>query len=135
YRVRATDAAGNLSLYSPVASATTLDTQAPTIPGNLVATPISGSQISLSWSQSTDNIAVTSYLVERQSPGNTNFVQIGNPAGANYNDSGLSSASSYSYRVRATDAAGNLSAYSTVASATTSGDGGVGLPGFSVENH
>ena len=32
---------------------------------------------------------------------------------------GLAAATSYSYRVRATDAAGNLSGYSNVASATT----------------
>src|SRR5581483_9370769 len=35
-------------------------------------------------------------------------------------DTGLASGTAYSYRIRATDAAGNLSAYSNVASATTS---------------
>ena len=122
YRVRATDAAGNLSSYSNVASATTLnsDTQAPTAPSNLTATAVSGSQINLSWTASTDNVGVTGYLVERcQGTGCSSFAQIGTSAGTTYSDTGLTSSSSYSYRVRATDAAGNLSPYSNVASATT----------------
>ena len=41
------------------------------------------------------------------------------PAGISYSDTGLTAATSYSYRVRAADAAGNLSGYSSVADATT----------------
>ncbi|HWW00426.1 MAG TPA: fibronectin type III domain-containing protein [Candidatus Acidoferrum sp.] len=119
YRVRATDAAGNLSPYSSVASATTPDTQPPTAPTGLTATAVSGTQINLSWTASTDNVGVTGYMVERQDPGSTSFVQVGTPTGTTFNDTGLVNASSYSYRVRATDAAGNLSGYSSVASATT----------------
>src|SRR5262249_52044981 len=58
-------------------------------------------------------------LVERQGPGNSNFIQVGTATGTTFNDTGLAASTSYSYRVRATDAAGNLSAYSNVASATT----------------
>jgi chitodextrinase len=121
YRVRATDAAGNLSPYSAIASATTLapNTQPPTAPGNLAATAVRGSQINLSWSASTDNVGVTGYLVERQGPGSTSFAQVGTTAGTTYNNTGLVAGNNYSYRVRATDAAGNFSAYSAVASATT----------------
>jgi chitodextrinase len=121
YRVRATDAAGNLSSYSGTASATTPtpDTQPPTAPGNLAATAVSASQINLSWTAATDNVGVTGYLVERQAPGSTSFAQIGTTAGTTYNDLGLVAGTNYSYRVRATDAAGNLSPYSAVASATT----------------
>jgi len=36
-----------------------------------------------------------------------------------FNDTGLTASTSYSYRVRATDAAGNLSTYSSTASAST----------------
>ena len=121
YRVRATDAAGNLSPYSNVASARRRsDTQPPTAPTNLTATAISSSQINLSWTASTDNVGVTGYRVERcQGAGCNNFAQIGTAAGTTYNDTGLTAGTSYSYRVRATDAAGNLSPYSNVASATT----------------
>src|SRR6185312_11920897 len=68
YRVRATDAASNLSDYSNTATASTPaapDTQAPTAPSGLGATAVSPSQINLSWTASTDNVGVTSYLIER----------------------------------------------------------------------
>src|SRR5206468_635610 len=83
------------------------------------AAAVSGSQINLSWTAATDNVAVTSYLVERQDPGSTAFVQIGTASGTTYNDTGLTQNSSYGYRVRASDAANNLSGYSNVASAQT----------------
>lgn len=121
YRVRASDAAGNLGPYSNVAAATTLapDTQPPTAPGNLAATPASGSQINLSWSAATDNVGVTGYRVERQGPGDADFIQIGTPTGTTFNNTGLAAGIAYSYRVRAVDAAGNLGPFSGVASATT----------------
>ncbi len=121
YRVRATDAAGNLGPYSNVASAATPapDTQPPTAPSGLSATATTG-QISLGWTASTDNVGVTSYLVERcQGTGCSGFAQVGTATATSYADTGLGASTSYSYRVRATDAAGNLSAYSNVASATT----------------
>ena len=85
---------GILSSYSNVASATTQspDTQPPTAPTNLTATAISGSQINLSWTASTDNVGVTGYLVERcQGAGCNNFAQIGTTVGTTYNDTGLTS--------------------------------------------
>jgi len=88
-----------------------------TPPSNLTAT-VSGSQINLSWTASTDNVGVTGYLVERcLGAGCTTFAQIATPTATTYSDTGLTPGS-YSYRVRATDAAGNLSPYSNVASAT-----------------
>jgi chitodextrinase len=122
YRVRATDAAGNLSAYSTLASMTTQspDTQAPTTPANLTATALSGSQINLSWTASTDNVGVTGYLIERcQGSGCATLTQIGTSSSTTFNNTGLTASASYAYRVRATDAAGNLSGYSNVASATT----------------
>jgi chitodextrinase len=128
YRVRATDAAGNLSAYSNIATATTTagqDTQPPTAPSNLTATAASVSQINLAWTASTDNVGVTGYLVERCSgPGCSNFAQISTPTSTSFSDTLLTANTSYSYRVRATDAAGNLSAYSNIASATTTGTTG-----------
>lgn len=50
--------------------------------------------------------------------GCTTFAQIAAPTGTSYANSGLTTGTLYRYRVRATDAAGNLSAYSTVARAT-----------------
>ena len=124
YRVRATDAAGNLSPYSNTASATTPtpDTQPPTQPGTLTANAASASEVDLSWGASTDNVGVTGYQVERcQGAGCSNFAQIATTTGTgtSYKDTSVVASTSYSYRVRATDAAGNLSPYSNTASATT----------------
>ena len=96
------------------------DTQAPTAPGALTAIPVSASQINLMWTAATDNVAVTGYLVERcLGAACANFAQVGTTSSTNYTDPGLAANTSYSYRVRATDAAGNLGPYSSVATAST----------------
>jgi len=124
YRVRATDAVGNTSTNSDVATATTQappDTTAPSAPTGLTATAAGATQINLAWTASTDNVAVAGYRVERCQGANcSSFVEVAAPTATTFSDTGLSAAS-YSYRVRAADAAGNLSAYSNVASATASG--------------
>ena len=71
-------------------------------------------QITLSWNASIDNVAVTEYRVERCVGRICSFSQIGVVPTTNYWDSGLSASTGYSYRVRAADAAGNLSAYSNI---------------------
>ncbi|HEY7292623.1 MAG TPA: fibronectin type III domain-containing protein [Vicinamibacterales bacterium] len=120
YRVRASDAAGNLSPYSNTATASTPDTQAPSAPAALAVTASSTTQINLAWTASTDNVGVTSYLIERcQGVGCSTFAQVGTSSSASFGNTGLTASTSYSYRVRATDAAGNLSGYSNVATAST----------------
>ena len=123
YRVRATDAAGNLSSYSNTATATTqtgADTTPPTAPSALSATASSSTQINLSWTASTDNVGVTNYVIERcQGASCTNYTQIATAAGTTLSNAGLTASTSYSYRVRATDAAGNLSSYSNFSTAVT----------------
>jgi hypothetical protein len=60
----------------------TSDTTPPSIPTNLSATAVSSSQINLSWSASTNNVAVTGYRVEScQRASCTNFIQIATPTG------------------------------------------------------
>ena len=96
------------------------DTSAPTAPGGLNATATSASQINLAWSPSSDNVAVTGYLVERCSGAScSSFSQVTTVSGTSYSDSGLAAATTYQYRVRAKDAANNLSSYSSIASAAT----------------
>ena len=119
YRVRAADAAYNLSAYSNMAVATPLDTTPPTAPSTLTATPTSATQIDLAWTASTDNVGVTGYRVERcAGAGCTTFVQVLTPTGTSVSDTGLVPGTTYSYRVRAADGAGNLSGYSNTAVAT-----------------
>jgi chitodextrinase len=122
--VRAADAAANLGPYSNVASATiqASDTQAPTAPTSLVATAASAAQINLSWGASTDNVAVTGYAIARcQGAGCTTLTQIATPSGTGttFSDMGLTASTSYTYQVRAIDAANNQSSYSAPAGATT----------------
>src|SRR6185312_4287781 len=124
YQVRARDAATNWSAYTnPPASATTQappDTQAPTVPTGLSATPVSSSQINVTWNASTDNVGVTGYQLQRcQGAGCSNFTDLNLPTGTSFNDTGLSASTTYRYQVRARDAVPNWSASSTVASATT----------------
>ena len=96
------------------------DTTPPTAPTNLTAMSTSSSEVDLTWTASTDNVGVAGYRVERcQGSGCSNFTQISTTIGTLYDDTGLSPSTSYSYRVRATDAAGNLSGYSNNSSATT----------------
>lgn len=92
----------------------------PVAPSALSATAASATQINLTWTAPADTVPVAQYLVERCSGAScTNFTQIGTPTLASYSDTGLTAGASYSYRVRVADAAGNLSAYSNTASATT----------------
>ena len=96
------------------------DTTPPSQPGTLTANAVSGSEVDLGWGASTDNVGVTGYLIERcQGTGCSNFTQIATATGTSYKDTSVSASTSYSYRVRATDAAGNLSPYSNAANATT----------------
>ena len=80
---------------------------------NLVATAINTSQINLSWTASTDNVGVTGYKIFRGG------VQVGTATTNSYSDTGLSPSTAYTYTVSAYDAAGNNSAQSPSASATT----------------
>jgi chitodextrinase len=115
YAVRAFDAAGNSSTQSTSVSATTArDDVAPTVPTNLTAKSVSATQIDLSWSASSDNVAVAGYKVFR---GGVQIATV--TSGRTYRSSGLAPATTYSFAVLAYDAAGNQSAQSTRASATT----------------
>ncbi|HEX6761239.1 MAG TPA: LamG-like jellyroll fold domain-containing protein [Gaiellaceae bacterium] len=124
YRVRATDAAGNLGPYSPTAAATTPtpDTQPPTGPTALTATAVSAGEIDLSWPAASDNVGVSGYQVERCAGAScSSFAQIATNglSALSYKDTTVAASTSYSYRVRATDAAGNLGSYTPTATATT----------------
>jgi hypothetical protein len=89
------------------------DNEAPSIPQNLTASVVSTSQVNLSWSVSTDNVAVTGYRIYRDG------TQIAITNTNSYSNTGLSSNTTYRYRVAAYDAAGNTSGQSNEVSATT----------------
>jgi len=92
------------------------DTTPPTDPGNtLVATALDG-QIRLDWAASTDASGIVRYEVERISPNPFIFTSNFNT----FTNTGLTNGVTYTYRVRAYDAASpaNYSSYSNTVSAT-----------------
>jgi hypothetical protein len=113
--------------FRAAGSAPPTDTTPPTAPSNLTATAINNSQVSLSWTTSTDpDSPVSVYLLERCSgAGCTTFAQIAALPGSttSFTDAGLVSGTSYSYRVRASDPAGNLGPYSNVATTIAGAQG------------
>ena len=115
YRVRSIDAAGNeaISANSTFKTTAVADTIPPSTPTGLTATAVSATQINLSWNASTDNVAVTGYQIFR------NGTQVGTSTATAFGDTGLSPNTTYSYSVRAVDAAANGSGQSAPASATT----------------
>ncbi|MDX6419343.1 MAG: acid phosphatase type 7 [Trebonia sp.] len=109
YTVTAADGAGNVSPASNQASATTqADTTPPSAPGTPVAAAVTASQVSLSWTASTDNVGVVGYRVIR------NGSVIATVSGTMYIDSGVSASTSYTYQVVAADAAGNTASSGTL---------------------
>jgi len=129
YKVQAEDAGGNLSGASNEASTSvTGDLIAPSAPSGLTALAGPG-QASLSWTASTDNVAVTNYDVYRSTV--AGFVpsvanRIAQPTGTGYGDTGLAPGTYY-YLVAAEDAAGNVSAPSNQATVTVTNAPPAGL--------
>jgi endonuclease I len=97
---------------------TSSDTQAPTAPTNLVASSTTATSVTLNWSASTDNVAVTGYNVYMNSVLKTTVT------GLTTTISGLTASTSYSFYLKAKDAAGNLSASGNTITATTGSSGG-----------
>lgn len=89
----------------------------PSAPLNLTASAASSSQINLTWRAGSAN--QTGFRIERSTDGAT-FSQLATVAAGttNYSNTGLVAASTYHYRVNATNSHGS-SAYSAVASAST----------------
>lgn len=109
------------------------DNTPPTTPSGLVASSKTAASVTLTWGASADNVGVTGYEVyvnAETSPRTT-------VSGLSTTVSGLTAATSYSFRVRAKDAAGNASAYSNTVTVTTDGTSGTPtIPGtIEAENY
>ncbi|WP_328803644.1 carbohydrate binding domain-containing protein [Paenibacillus puerhi] len=101
------------------------DSTPPSTPAHVAAQVSSTAPVAvtLTWSASTDNVGVTGYEVSRR-VGNGAAVAVSLPAALTYIDSTVAAGTTYGYRVRAVDAAGNFSPYSTEAIVTVPGGGG-----------
>lgn len=122
YRIRSFNSAGNSS-YSNEASATTTATPPPAAPSGLTATASGSGTINVSWVDNSNN--ETGFKLERKTGSGGTWSEINGSIAANattFSNTGLTASTTYFYRVRSFNAAGN-SSYSNEASATTSGTG------------
>ena len=112
--VAAVDAAGNVSATATtnLTTAACPDTSAPSTPTGLAASAVGQTSATLSWTASSDNVAVTGYRVFRAG------TQVGTTSSTTFTVTGLTCATTYTLGVAALDAAGNVSATATT-SATT----------------
>ena len=118
YEVVSADGSGYTATSSDQ-TFTTYNSTPPSVPTGLAATPVSSGAIDLSWATSTGDgtYAVAGYQVFR------NGIQVGtSTVSTTFDDTGLSSGTSYSYTVDAYDTEGNVSAQSgSVSTSTESG--------------
>lgn len=97
-----------------VAFSNVTDTEAPSAPSNLAAVAIDSGQVNLSWDASTDNISVSGYDIYRDGA-----LLTSSGTGTTFADTTVAPLTSYTYSVRARDAAGNTSDPSNDATAST----------------
>jgi cellulose 1,4-beta-cellobiosidase len=95
-----------------------VDTQAPSAPTGVRAGTATTSSIPVSWTASTDNVAVTGYTVL------VDGTAVGTTTSTSYTITGLTAGTRYSITVTARDAAGNVSTPSTAITASTTTTGG-----------
>ena len=89
------------------------DTTAPTAPTALAASGTTTTSTNLTWTASTDNVAVTAYDVYQGTALKATVTA------TTYSVTGLTAATAYTFSVKAKDAAGNISAASNAVSVTT----------------
>lgn len=89
------------------------DTTPPSAPSSLTASGTTGTTTNLTWTASTDNVAVTGYDVYQ---GTT---LKGTVTTTSYTVTGLTASTAYTFSVKAKDAAGNVSAASNTVNVTT----------------
>jgi hypothetical protein len=101
---------------SPPASAA--DITPPSTPKNLRVTSASPTEVDLAWNTSTDDVGVTAYIVLRDGQ---RLARV-NASQTTYDDTSVNADTTYTYRVRARDAAGNRSKVSRKVIATAASE-------------
>jgi len=101
--------------YADYVASGILDAAPPSVPAALTATAADPITVHLDWSGSTDDTGVVGYHIYRDGE----LVYASDTAAASYIDRQLTPSTSYTYAVRAYDAAGNLSALTAAVNVTT----------------
>jgi chitodextrinase len=127
--VRALDGSGNRSAAASiqVTTSASADTTAPTMSGSVTTSNVTANSLTMAYTAGSDNVAVTRYDVSVDT-GTASWVS--NGTNLSYNATGLTASTAYTARVRAADAAGNLSNVLT-ASVTTSASADTTAPTLS----
>ena len=89
------------------------DTQAPSVPTNVVASNIQNTSVDLNWNASTDNVGVAQYDIYQDG------IAIASTIDTFYSISGLTADTNYIFNITASDAAGNTSGQSNPVDVTT----------------
>ncbi len=120
YTVRAVDQAGNQSAASNAVTFATpalpVDNTPPTAPSGAASSNVTDTAVTLTWGASTDNVGVTAYRIYN---GSTLVATTSNGSTLSHRVTGLTASTSYTFTMRAVDAAGNVSADSNTVSVTT----------------
>lgn len=100
------------------------DTTAPSAPGTPTFSGTTASGVTVGWTAATDTESgITSYTVARAT-GSGSYADIATVTTRSFPDTGLSASTTYNYKVKATNGAGIVGAYSTAAGVTTSASSG-----------
>ena len=106
---------GRLNAFASLDGEVVVDEEIPSTPLNLASSNITESTVGLNWSASTDNIGVTGYDIYK------NGTYLTTVSNTNYTVTGLLATTTYSFYVKAKDAAGNSSNASNTVYVTTTG--------------
>ncbi|WP_422089869.1 GEVED domain-containing protein [Tenacibaculum ovolyticum] len=104
---------GEVEDYTVNIQSAGVDTTAPSAPGNVSATSVTQTTLTLNWSASIDNVAVTEYDIYQ------GVTKIESTANTTMNVTGLIAATGYVFTIKAKDGAGNISLSSNVVNVTT----------------
>lgn len=123
YTIVAFDSSNNFSAQSDPAN-TLDDFESPTVPTSVFATTVNSSSILVSWVASTDNVGVTGYKIYYTDAADTVFTPITLTSASltyplSYTVTGLTLSTTYTFTIKAFDAANNLSDASEAISAST----------------
>lgn len=111
----------DVTLNADFSGQVVVDTERPSTPRGLRSAD-DPNGIRLSWTGSTDNVAVTGYQVYRSTNGTLGSLFTTVPVATTWTDTSTVSGTTYTYAMRAVDAAGNTSWRTNLISRTAGGD-------------